>query len=29
METSNGDVDATIESQLKIIQQSLKEAYME
>jgi len=29
LETSNGDVDATIESQLKIIQQSLKEAYME
>ena len=29
METSNGDVDATIESQLKIIQQSLSEAYME
>ena len=29
LETSNGDVDATIESQLKIIQQSLMEAYME
>ena len=29
LETSNGDVDASIESQLKIIQQSLKEAYME
>ena len=29
LETSNGDVDATIESQLKIIQQSLKDAFME
>ena len=29
LETSSGDVDATIESQLNIIQQSLNEAYME
>ena len=29
LETSSGDVDATIESQLDIIQQSLKDAYLE
>jgi len=28
LETVSGDVDATIESQLEIIQQSLKEAYL-